>query len=154
MGQKYDHWRRQIDSGRIQITEDLLHNYEKDRTLLEVQLRNKTFGADPEELEDIKKIISECERFLGQRKEEIPEEKIVIGEGQYQYESAGKTYRTNNPAVAARYDAQHRYFQMSKLKQTLARAQYKRFQKLWIKVDTPSKEEQEKIADEMNGMFR
>lgn len=75
----------------------------------------------------------------------------------YTYTAGGEEHKTNNPALAARYDAQHRFFGMSKTKQAMAKmtGQWKKFDKLWNKsTDDLSLEEQEEIAKELNSMFR
>lgn len=74
----------------------------------------------------------------------------------YSYEVAGKQEETKNPAIAARYDAQHRLHGMSKLKQTIAKitGQQRKFKKLWLQASTDSKKTQEQVAIEINKMFR
>ena len=75
----------------------------------------------------------------------------------YTYTAGGEEHKTNNPALAARYDAQHRFFGMSKTKQAMAKmtGQWKKFDKLWNKsTDDLSLEEQEEVAKELNSMFR
>lgn len=76
----------------------------------------------------------------------------------YEYTSAGKRQTTKNPALAARYDAQHRFFGMNKFQQTMARVtgQKRKFDRLWQKAASMSMNaaQQEQIAEELNGMFR
>ena len=74
----------------------------------------------------------------------------------YDYISAGKTQTTRNPAIAARYNAQHRLFGMNKLKQTIMTlsGQKRKFKKLWIRAVTTDKKTQEQVAFELNKMFR
>ena len=74
----------------------------------------------------------------------------------YDYISAGKTQISTNPAIAARYNAQHRFFGMNKLKQTIMTlsGQKRKFKKLWIKANTTNKKTQEQVAFELNKMFR
>lgn len=74
----------------------------------------------------------------------------------YDYTSAGKTQTSANPAIAARYNAQHRLFGMNKLKQTLMTlsGQKRKFKKLWIKANTTNEKTQEQVAFELNKMFR
>ena len=74
----------------------------------------------------------------------------------YDYTSAGEELSTENPAIAARYNAQQRLFGMGKLRRTLVKAmgQEKKFKKLWKKASTPNAEEQQQVADELNRMFR
>ena len=74
----------------------------------------------------------------------------------YEYSSLGKTQTTTNPAIAARYDAQHRFFGMSKLNQTILTlsGQKRKFKRLWIKASTTNEKTQEQVAFELNKMFR
>lgn len=61
-----------------------------------------------------------------------------------------------NPAFEARYDAQRRFFNMGKLRQTLARVtgQYKKFNDLWMRAGSSEIEEQDEIKDKLDKMFR
>lgn len=74
----------------------------------------------------------------------------------YSYEAGGKVYKTNDRALAARYDAQHRFFGMSKTKQAIAKitGQYRKFSKLWNMTGNLSAEQQEIVADKLDSMFR
>ena len=74
----------------------------------------------------------------------------------YEYTSAGKTETTTNPAIAARYNAQQRLFGMNKIKQALMtlNGQKRKYLKLWGEANTPNKEIQAQVADELNKMFR
>lgn len=74
----------------------------------------------------------------------------------YEYNAGGKKMETENPAIAARYDAQHRFFGKNKLQQTMLRitGQKKKFENLWAKANTTNVNTQEKVADELNRMFR
>ena len=75
----------------------------------------------------------------------------------YGYTAGGKSETTTNKAIAARYDAQHRFHGMSKLQQTIAKlnGQYKKFQILWNKANiSTSRQEQEEVANELDRMFR
>lgn len=87
-----------------------------------------------------------------EREEELRQSRIP----KYDYVVAGKKETTTNPALAARYDAQHRFFGASKVQQTLYRVtgQYRKFDKLWNKVGTTNKTTQQEIADELNKLFR
>lgn len=88
-----------------------------------------------------------------ERQEFIRESQIP----KYRYTAGGKEMETKNPAVAAKYAAQHRFHGMGKLKQAMSKmnGQYKKFNKLWHKADLTFKEEQqEKVADELNKLFR
>lgn len=75
---------------------------------------------------------------------------------QYEYTTAGKTETTTNPAIAARSEAQKRFYGMNKLQQTMLTitGQKKKFKQLWMKAVTPNKDTQEQVADELNKMFR
>lgn len=95
---------------------------------------------------------AENARMEREREEALIESRIP----KYEYVSAGVSQTTKNPAIAARYNAQHRFFGMSKLEQTLMRitGQKKKFDCLWAKAGTQNLEQQEAIAEELNGMFR
>ena len=79
-----------------------------------------------------------------------------FGTKKYSYIVDGKRETTKNPAIAARYGAQHRFFGMSKLQQTLAKltGQKRKFDKLWFDADTPDVATQERVAAELNKLFR
>lgn len=84
---------------------------------------------------------------------------IALTESQkpkYEYMESGSVKTTTNPAIAARKEAQNRFFGMSKVRQTIARVtgQKKRFVKLWYKVNTEDPAKQQAIANELNKMFR
>ncbi len=87
-----------------------------------------------------------------EREEAIRESQIP----KYDYISAGKVQTTTNPAIAARYNAQKRFFGMNKLKQTMMTlsGQKRKFKKLWVKANTMNKKTQEQVAFELNKMFR
>lgn len=75
----------------------------------------------------------------------------------YGYTAGGQTMETKSKALAARYDAQHRFFAMSKLKQTMAKmnGQYKKFQQLWNKAANQlNEQQQEQVSEELNKLFR
>lgn len=74
----------------------------------------------------------------------------------YKYEVAGKKEKTGNPALAARYDAQKRFFGMSKLEQTWMKinGQNKKFKKLWDKALSVNPNVQEQVAEDLGKMFR
>ncbi len=104
---------------------------------------------------------------LGETKEtheevnEVTEEKTegkteVAEDGLYHYRAGDHESKTVNRAVAARYNAQHRFFGMSKLQQTMARmsGKWNRFNELWNRALRATGEEQEQIADELDSMFR
>lgn len=69
----------------------------------------------------------------------------------YKYISGGQMQTTTNPVLAARYNAQKRFFGMNKLQQVLAMitSQKKKYNHLWNLAGYVSKEQQEEVADEM-----
>lgn len=74
----------------------------------------------------------------------------------YEYTAGGETHFTHNKAIAARYDAQHRFFGMNKLQKSLATitGQKRKFKKLWYKAMSENKTTQEEVSEELNRMFR
>ncbi len=85
------------------------------------------------------------------------EDKTVKSEdGTYHYVAGGKREKTTNRAIAARYNAQNRFFGMNRVQQTMAKmsGKWREFEKLWNKVALSSSEEQEEIADKLDLMFR
>ena len=74
----------------------------------------------------------------------------------YSYTQGGERLETTNPAIAARYNAQHRFFGMSKVRQTMAKinGQYGKFKKLWDNAQTISEEKQQEYAEKLNKLFR
>ncbi len=90
---------------------------------------------------------AEREREEAYRESQIPK---------YSYESLGETKTSTNPAIAARYNAQKRLFGMSKFRRTVMNltGQKKKFEKLWYKAITSDSKTQDKVADELNKMFR
>ena len=75
----------------------------------------------------------------------------------YGYQVSGEFRESENPAMAARYNTKDRFYGKSKLQQTLAKVtgQKKKFETLWRKAAAAENlEEQQKIANELNGMFR
>lgn len=88
-----------------------------------------------------------------ERQEFIRESQIP----KYGYTAGGKDMETKSQALAARYDAQHRFFAMGKIKQTMAKinGQYKKFQQLWNKAANQlNEQQQEKVTEELNKLFR
>ncbi len=78
-------------------------------------------------------------------------------DGYYHYKAGSVFAKTTNRAMAARYNAQSRFFGMSKFEQTLAKmnGSWKKFNDLWQKVgDLRSSEENEQLADQLDQMFR
>lgn len=75
---------------------------------------------------------------------------------QYDYVVAGRQETTKNPALAARYDAQHRLFGMNKVSRALMTltGQKRKFKRLWIKATTSNEKSQEEIAMQLNKLFR
>lgn len=109
-------------------------------------------------IDEIKDLDRQIKTY-GQRVKEQQEREEALREAsiqKYEYEIAGEKKITENPALAARYNAQHRLFGMNKLQKTLASlsGQRKKFRKLWYKADTMNKKSQEEIANKLNKMFR
>ena len=104
------------------------------------------------DLENQIKTYTESERRERQREASFRESQ----KAKYEHTAAGEGLSTENPAIAARYNAQQRLFGMGKLRRTLVKAmgQEKKFKKLWKKAVTPNAEEQQQVADELNRMFR
>lgn len=75
---------------------------------------------------------------------------------EYEYSSLGKIQTTTNSANDARYDAQHRFFGVSKLNQTILTlsGQKRKFKRLWIKASNNNEKTQEQVAYELNKIFR
>lgn len=66
-------------------------------------------------------------------------------------------YESDNVAIKARKEAQHRFFGMNKFQQTVAKitGKHKKFKKLWYRAADMLSEEQEKeVAEELGKMFR
>ena len=103
-------------------------------------------------LEDQNKTYSQRAREEREREETIRDSLTP----QYDYDSAGKSATTTNPAIAARYDAQHRFFGMNKLQKTLAilTGQKRKFKKLWNDSNTTNKKTQEQVVNELRKLFR
>ena len=90
-------------------------------------------------------------KFVGQEEEQVDENAKL-----YYYKIGADTYKTANPALAARYDARARFFQNSeKDQETIMESKdWDRYGDLWGEAMTDDKEEQERIAEELNKMFR
>lgn len=75
---------------------------------------------------------------------------------EYEYSSLGKIQTTTNSGNDARYDAQHRFFGVSKLNQTILTlsGQKRKFKRLWIKASNNNEKTQEQVAYELNKIFR
>ena len=75
---------------------------------------------------------------------------------EYTYVIDRKKEVTSNPALAARYNAQNRLFGMGKLRKALVSmtGQKRKFKELWDSSKTNDRDNQEKIAEELNKMFR
>ncbi len=74
----------------------------------------------------------------------------------YEYTQAGEKQTTPNHAIAARYNAQHRFFKMTKFKQTMSRlnGQYKKFEKLWNEAAyTTNSTKNEEVAKKLDNLF-
>lgn len=94
------------------------------------------------------------QRMQAERKQY--EETIANRKPKYDYTVAGKKQQTTSPAIAARYDAQLRYFGMSKFRRVVARVtgQKRKFDKLWLQAGNKSIEKDQQVADELSKMFR
>lgn len=83
--------------------------------------------------------------------------KETHGKQTYTYTINGNVETTTNAAIAARYDAQHRFFGMSKLLQTTNKinGNWSKFEELWKKAAQVTNENEiEEVANELNSMFR
>ena len=73
------------------------------------------------------------------------------------YDERGRVKTINDPAIAARYRAQERYFGMNKFQQGMAKltGQYDQFKELWEKSGRYglSDEEKKEMKDQFDGMF-
>lgn len=130
------------------------------------QYKSDSFGyeeyTDTSKAYKLKEEIAEITRKIdtyalrARREREAQEELEESRRNKYSYVAGGKESKTSNPAIAARYDAQHRFFAMSKFKQTMVTVtgQKKKFEKLWLKAATANKQTQEKVASELNSLFR
>lgn len=71
--------------------------------------------------------------------------------------SNSTSYESDNVAIKARKEAQHRFFGMNKFQQTVAKitGKHKKFKKLWYKAaDYLSEEQKKEVAEELGKMFR
>lgn len=71
--------------------------------------------------------------------------------------SNSTSYESDNIAIKARKEAQHRFFGMNKFQQTVAKitGKHKKFKKLWYKAaDFLSEEQEKEVAEELGKMFR
>ena len=115
--------------------------------------------SNEDEARKLRMQIRELNNQIEHYAERAREEREAIIESQtpkYNYTAAGKEDVTKNPAIAARYNAQQRLYGMSKVKQTLMKitGQKRKFEKLWSKAGTMDKKQQERIANDLNNMFR
>lgn len=110
-------------------------------------------------IEEIKKLERQIKDYAKdaqaerERQEIMRESKIP----KYEYTTGGKKEVTESKALAARYNAQQRFFAMGKFKQTLSKinGQHRKFKKLWHKAAHQlSEQEQETVAKELNQLFR
>ena len=74
----------------------------------------------------------------------------------YYFDLRGMTYKTANPAIAARYEARDRLFKRDEKEKELLMdsKEYERYSELWSEASRDDKNEQKRIADELNKMFR
>ncbi len=103
-------------------------------------------------LDDQIKNYAQLARAERQREEAIIQSQVP----KYDYTSVGKSQTTNNPAIAARYNAQQRLCGLNKVQQAIMAisGQKKKFKKLWLKAVTTNEKTQQQVADELNKMFR
>ncbi len=130
--------------------------------------QNKSESYSYEEYTDVSKAYRLKNRIVdlenqiktyAQRAQTEREKEKAIRDSQlpkYEYTSAGKNQTSTNPAIAARYNAQQRFYGMNKLKQTIMTlsGQKRKFKKLWIKANTTNEKTQEQVAFKLNKMFR
>lgn len=134
---------------------DRYETHENTAQIRELDKRIKEAEAELKKLVDEQILTNSQNLYEEGKREQALEEYDATAK--YTYTVDGEERKTNNPALAARYDAQHRFFEMSKTKQTMAKmnGQWKKFDKLWNKSsDFLSPEEQEEVAEELNSMFR
>lgn len=105
------------------------------------------------ELDLVKEPEENAQEVVSEKEEERT---VKSSDGMYHYVAGTDHERTSNRALAARYNAQHRFFGMSKLEQTLAKmsGKWARFGELWDRALTTNEAEQHEIADELDLMFR
>ena len=74
----------------------------------------------------------------------------------YTYYEGTERKTTPDHALAARYNAQHRFFGMGKFKQTMAKlkGQKKKFDKLWTDALVADPEKNEQVAQQLDKLFR
>ena len=74
----------------------------------------------------------------------------------YTYYRGKERETTPDHALAARYNAQHRFFGMGKVKQTMAKlkGQKKKFDKLWTEAIVADPEKKEEVAQQLDKLFR
>jgi hypothetical protein len=119
--------------------------HDNSKRISEIDSKLKKYEEEQERIEKFK----EAEKERKQR-EELEKELIT-------YTVNGRTQTTFNPAEAAMYNAITRYFEMSKTKQLFAKLtfQYAKFEKLRRRtILAMEKNEQRKIANDLNRMFR
>lgn len=74
----------------------------------------------------------------------------------YTYYQGTERQTTPDHALAARYNAQHRFFGMSKFKRTMSKlnGQHKKFNKLWTDAITVENDKKEEVAQQLDKLFR
>lgn len=109
-------------------------------------------------IDQIKELNFQIENYaqMAQKERKLEEEKRNTSIKKFQYVDAKGMHETTNPAIAARYNAQHRFFGMNKFRQTLSKmsGQKRKFEKLWNKAGTLDEQQQHQIAKELNSLFR
>ena len=114
-----------------------------------VQDQYKSESYNFEEYTDYKKAyelkdkIANLDYQINTYEREVQERLNDAQKSRYNYESI-EGENNNNPAIAARYNAQNRLFGITKLQQTIAKVsgQKRKFDKLWYKAISLNKKEQ------------
>ncbi len=159
---------RDVDSqiaGQEWLIRELLNNFVK-VILVKMNLGNLSNEEKNKKVEYIvKEILHEniSLEISGPQEENTPVEEdtkedktVKSSDGMYHYVAGGKEQKTTNKAMAARYNAQNRFFGMSKLEQTAARMSGKwgKFKQMWEQAATMDKEKQDEVAQKLDLMFR
>lgn len=121
----------------------------------------RKIDAKIKELEKARDRLANSEGRRARMQQEMEEQRRhqeYLDNAKYTYVTgSGKVEKTNNQALAARYGAQNRYFEMNKMKQAIAvlTGQRKKFHALWNKaLSAKSEEEEQQIAQELDNMFK
>ena len=140
-----------MDSAEVKRLKEDIERYEKE---IEDIMENGDYAKEYDNIQKLRDIIHHEKVQLEYIQRQ---ERSGSREKEYSYESGWETHLTENPAIAARYDAQHRMFRMNKVKKIISTitGQKRKFKKLWRKAGlTTDKYEQEDLAEKMNKLFR